>query len=257
MLLVVADPAALDALTRLFEGRGFAVATAATGGQAIAHLDAGRPLDVVVAAWDDRTSVGGEVYRWALKHRVGMRAQFVFVADAVAPDFDRVVGGRCLAIRAAEVEELVRVVEATARRGERLAELDEADAAWLDEDRPSLLLVDDDTMLLMVMARLLGDVGFQVTAVDSGNAAIAQLEATSFDVIVSDWYMADGSGGDLYRWVCTNQPWMLDRLVFVTGGDVHDPERIAQGVPVVPKGQDSAALLAALASTARRARQAS
>lgn len=257
LLLVVDDPNLLDLLTRLFEGRGFSVSTAAVGRQAIAHLEGERLHDVVVAAWDTTHPVGGEVYRWVLKHQVGLRAQFVFLADEAVAEFDRVVAGRCLALRVDEIEELVRVVEATARRSERIGALDAGDLAWLDEDRPGLLLVDDDSLQLMVMASLLGDVGFLVTAVESGNAAIAQLEAAEFDVIVSDWYMPDGSGAELYRWVLTNRPWTLERLVVLTGGDVHDAEQVAQGVAVVPKGQDASSLLQLLAQTARRTRQAS
>jgi CheY-like chemotaxis protein len=106
----------------------------------------------------------------------------------------------------------------------------------------------------MVMTRLLGDVGFQVTAAESGNAAIAQLDAGDFDVVVTDWHMPDGSGADLYRWMCTMRPWALDRMIVLTGGAVAEAEKVAVGVPVVPKGQDSATLLALLASTARRTR---
>ncbi len=257
LLLVIDDPNLLDLLTRVFEGRGFAVSTAATARQAMSRLEGDRPQDVVVAAWDTSHPVGGEVYRWVLKHRVALRAEFVFVADDTVAEFDRIVAGRCLALRTDEIEELVRVVEAMVRRSQRIGELDAGDVAWLGTDRPGLLLVDDDAVQLMVMASLLGDVGFLVTAVESGNAAIAQLEAGEFDVIVSDWYMPDGSGADLHRWVLTSRPWMLDRLVVLTGGDVGDATEIAAGVAVVPKGQDSKTLLQLLAHTARSARRAS
>lgn len=257
LLLVVDDPGALDLLTRVFESRGFTVATAATARQAIAALASGRLLDVIVAAWDPSHPIGGEVYRWVLSHRVSLRAHFVFVADDVAADFERLVGGRCLAVRPEEVEELVRVVEVAARRNQRIERVADADVAWLDADRPALLLVEDDPIQLMVMTGLLGDVGFRVTAVESGNAAIAQLEEGEFAVILSDWYMADGSGRDLYRWVCTSKPWLLDRLVYITAGDLGEPEKTAVGVPVLPKGQDSEALLSLLATTARKTRSAS
>jgi CheY-like chemotaxis protein len=257
LLLVVDDPGALDLLTRVFERRGFAVATAAVARQAIAALESGRVIDVVVAAWDPSHAIGGEVYRWVLKHRVGMRAHFVFLAGDTVPEFDRLVGGRCLAVRPEETEELVRVVETSARRNQRMEQIAEADVAWLDADRPALLLVEDDPIQLMVMSQLLGDVGFTVTAVESGNAAIAQLEEHDFSVILSDWYMADGTGGDLYRWVCTAKPWFLDRLVYITAGDLGEPEKTAVGIAILPKGQDSEALLTLLANTARRTKAAS
>jgi CheY-like chemotaxis protein len=254
VLVVFDDPNLLDLLTRVFEARKLNVATAATKGQAVTALESGRTIDVIVAAWDDAHPVGGEVYRWVLKNRVALRAHFVFVGDDVPAEFDRVVAGRCLAVRPGEAEELVRVVEATARRNERAQRLGDQDLSWLDSDRPALLLVEGDPMQLMVMASLLGDVGFRLTGVESGNAAIAQLEQQDFDVIVTCWHMPDGSGADLYRWVCTMRPWLLDRLLVLTGASPAEVEPVAVGVPVVPKGQDSGALLALLAATARRTR---
>jgi CheY-like chemotaxis protein len=214
-------------------------------------------FDVVVASWEQDHPIGGEVYKWALRHRPDLRAKFVFVSDDTPAELDRVVAGRCLTLRADELEELIRVVEVTVRRSERGAQIPQADLAWVGSDRPALLLVDDDVELLQVMAELLLDIGFQVTASDSGNAGIAQLEHAEFDVVLSDWYMPDGSGADLYRWICTNQPWMLERLMFLTGADLKDAEQIATGVPVLPKGQDSATLIQLITQTARRTRAAS
>jgi CheY-like chemotaxis protein len=252
VLVVCDDPDLLDLLTRVFEARRFAVATAATAGLASTTIESGRTLDVIVAAWDESHPVGGQVYRWVLKNRVALRAHFVFVGDDVPAEFDRLVAGRCLAVRPDEVEELVRVVEAAARRNEHVEKLTEQDLRFIDQGKPQLLLVDGDPMQLMVMTSLLGDVGFVVTSAESGNAAIAQLEHQDFDVIVSDWHMPDGSGADLYRWICTMRPWVLDRMVVLTGGTASEVEKVAQGVPVVPKGQDSGALLALLAATARK-----
>ena len=76
-------------------------------------------------------------------------------------------------------------------------------------------------------------------------------------MIVAEWRMADGAGVDLHRWIATAKPWLLDRLIFLTGGDPDEVARGAPDVPVLPKGQDSAALLALLTATARRVRRAS
>ena len=79
--LVIHDEAdALDALTRLFEGAGFDVATAVGGFRAQAHLESDRPIDVVVVPWDAAHPVGGEVYRWSLQRRYDLRDGFVFRA---------------------------------------------------------------------------------------------------------------------------------------------------------------------------------
>lgn len=251
LLLIHQDADLLDQLTRLFEARGFAVAIAATAFQAMSHLESDRDYVVVIAAWDASTTLGADIYKWALRNRFHLRGQFVFLADEVPPDFDRIVAGRCLVVAPRETEEIVRVAEAAARRGERLADMSDDELAWLDADRPTLLLADDDPVLLSVMAQLLGDFGFAVTPVESGNAAIAQLDRSDFEVILLDWFMSDGAGGQVYQWLLTYRPWMAERVVFITGGDADVIRKDAAGRPVMPKGQDSQALVRLLTTIAR------
>jgi CheY-like chemotaxis protein len=112
-------------------------------------------------------------------------------------------------------------------------------------------------MLLNVMAHHLAELGFAVTALESGNAAIARLEAHDFDAILIDWYMPDGSGADLFRWIATFRPWLVDRCIFLSAGSPEDVAEVAPGRPVVPKGQDSDQLVTVLMHVARRGRRAS
>jgi DNA-binding response OmpR family regulator len=254
LLLIHHDTDLLDFLTRVFEARGFAVTTAATTLQAMAHLEGEREYDVLVAEWDAEQRLGADVYRWALGHRFHLRGQFVFLADEVPPEFDALVAGHCLVIRPDETEEIVRVAEAAAQRAADLARMGSDDVAWLDADRPTLLLADDDPLLLNVMARLLTDVGYAVTPCESGNAAIARLDGSDFDVIVLDWHMIDGTGGDVYRWLVTFRPWLVERVVFLTGGTGEAARRLTDERPVIPKGQDAQALLDVITQIARSAK---
>src|SRR5690242_12296113 len=96
----------LDLLTRVFEAAAFDVVAAVSGFRAQAVLEASR-VDVVVAPWDAAHPVGGEVYRWALAHKPELRTRFVFAAEDVPPEFDAIVGGRCLAVPLIATEELV------------------------------------------------------------------------------------------------------------------------------------------------------
>jgi len=249
ILLLHHDAQLLDLLTRVFEARGFAVNLAATPTQARTVLERNREIDVVVAVWDAGHQFGGDVYRWALEHRFELRDRFVFVGDEVPADFDRVVAGRCLVVRAAETSEIIRVAEATAKRV-RAARATEPVPQWLDGGRPSLLLADDDPSLLAVMTDLLNDAGYAVTPVDSGNAATTAIDQTEFDVILCDWHMAAGSGGHVFNYVVTFRPWLLDRIVFMTERPHDGAERVVQGRPVFPKGADSAKLIDALRAIA-------
>jgi DNA-binding response OmpR family regulator len=255
VLLIHHDTDLLDLLTRIFEAADFTVSVAATAMHAMSQLAADRDYDVIVAGWDASHGLGGVVYRWVLRNRLPLRGQFVFLADEPPPDFDKLVAGRCLAVRPDDVEEVVQVAQAAARRRLRVHELAEAEA-WLDSDRPTLLLADDEPTLLSVMARLLTDAGFAVTAVDGGNAAMAELDRSDFDVVLLDWLMTDGTAAEVYQWVSTFRPWLVDRVVFISGSTVAEVAEVAPGRPVVPKGQDSPALVRLLTGIAKSSRTA-
>jgi CheY-like chemotaxis protein len=253
VLVIHDDGDALDVLTRLFEASGFDVVTAVTGFRAQAHLESDRKTDVVVAPWDLEHGVGGEVYRWSLHRRYDLRDQFVFLASEVPSDFDRIVAGRCLAVSMARPGEVVRVALATIRRAENLELM--RDAALAEEaNKPTLLLAEDEPILLAIMGDLLRDAGYAVTLVESGNAAIARMDLEDFDAIISDWYMDDGSGADLYRWLATRKPYLTGRVVFLSGHEAEDAQEVAPGRPMVRKGQDSRALLSVISEIIREVR---
>jgi len=67
--------------------------------------------------------------------------------------------------------------------------------------QPRVLLVDDDANLRKMLGRLLRRAGFDVTDVDSGRKALAELEAKRYDVVLSDVHMPDGNGLELVRGV--------------------------------------------------------
>lgn len=255
------DGSVLDFLTRWLEASGLDVVSALGSYRAKTHLEGERAIDVVIAPWDATHALGGDVYRWVLAHRTDLRTRFVFIADEVPPEFDAVVGGRCLAvplsateIRASDgwgagIDELVRVALAVVRRV-RTPPL----GLPISTDRPSLLLVDDDPILLGVMADFLTEAGYAVTQAESGSEASTLLETGEFDAIVTDWHMHDGSGADLYRWILQVRPALAPRVVFLSEADGDDSAPVAPGRPMLRKGQDSQALSAALRDIVNAAR---
>lgn len=62
-----------------------------------------------------------------------------------------------------------------------------------------VLLVDDDEDVRFVVSRILKEAGWRVTEVGSAAAALAQLGAEQFDVVVTDHSMPDGDGPHLAR----------------------------------------------------------
>jgi CheY-like chemotaxis protein len=229
----------LDFMTRLFEGAGFDVLAAVSTFRAQTLLEGGRTVDVIVAPWDATQGVGGELYRWALGHRPELRSRFVFLAEDVPPEFDTVVGGRCLAVPPTATVELIRVANATVRR----TRTPPRGVPILSPGTPALLLVDDDHALLLAMAELLVSSGYLVIDVDSGRAAQRALEQRDFDAIVIDWHLHDGSGSDLYRWIATTKAHLAARVVFLAEADSDHSGPAAPGRPMFRKGQDAQDLL--------------
>ncbi len=254
VLVIHDDGDALDVLTRLFEASGFEVVTAVTGYRAQAHLEGDKPIDVVVVPWDASHPVGGEVYRWSLHRRYDLRDAFVFLGTETPSEFDKLVAGRCLMASMARPSEVVRIAVAAVKRRQALEAMRDAALEEYDTSKPSLLLADDEPVLLMVMADLFADAGYSVSKVDSGHGAILLLEHEEFDAIVTDWNMDDGTGADVYRWILQVKPWLAERVVFLTDAEGADASSVAPGRPMFRKGADSRALTSVLREIVRQAR---
>lgn len=254
VLVIHDDGEALDLLTQLFEGSGFEVITAVSGFRAQDHLDGSRPIDVVVVPWDAAHPVGGEVYRWSLQRRYDLRDGFVFLCAEPPPDFDRLVAGRCLGVAMDLPAEVVSVATAAVKRRRELEAARDAAFEEAQAGVPTLLLADDEPVLLMAMAEVLAKAGYAVSRVDNGHGAIRLLEHAEFDVIVTDWHMDDGNGADIYRWIAQVKPWLAERVVFLADEEGEDAAAVAPGRPMFRKGQDSHKLTAVLREIVRQAR---
>lgn len=68
-----------------------------------------------------------------------------------------------------------------------------------DPGKPSILVVDDDSVNLNVLRYLLEPENYQITAVSNAEEALAHLEGESFDLVISDVMMPTISGYELTR----------------------------------------------------------
>jgi DNA-binding NtrC family response regulator len=82
-------------------------------------------------------------------------------------------------------------------------------------DVNTILLVDDDPLVLAGFREILSRAGYDVTAVFSGSEALEQLENRVFDVILTDLLMPRVSGLDVLRTVREKHP---DSVVIVVTG---------------------------------------
>lgn len=241
----------LDGLTQWFEASEFDVIAAPSAYRAQAYLEGDRPIEVVIVPWDDTQPIGGEIYHWILQNRPDLRSRFVFIADEVPPEFDAVVGGRCLAVPLAAIEEIIRVASGIVRR---VRTPPRGVPILRGSDRPGLLVIEDDPLLLVAMAELFTERGYAVREVDSLKAAIELVELEDFDVIVADWKTHDGHAGTLYQWILEHKPHLAARVVFLSEAEADDSGPIAPGRPMFRKGQDSQALLETIEQIARQVR---
>lgn len=78
-----------------------------------------------------------------------------------------------------------------------------------------ILLAEDDDSMREYLARALTRVGYAVTSVDRGTAAVPLLESQSFDLLLTDIVMPEMDGIELARHAATIAPAM--RVMFITG----------------------------------------
>ena len=78
-----------------------------------------------------------------------------------------------------------------------------------------ILLAEDDDSMRVYLARALERVGYAVTAVDRGTAALPLLQEETFDLLLTDIVMPEMDGIELAQRAATIAPGM--RVMFITG----------------------------------------
>ena len=78
-----------------------------------------------------------------------------------------------------------------------------------------ILLAEDDESMRLYLGRALERVGYHVTSVDRGTAAVPLIEAERFDLLLTDIVMPEMDGIELAQKAATIAPEM--RVMFITG----------------------------------------
>ena len=120
--------------------------------------------------------------------------------------------------------------------------------------QPRLLLVDDDTDLLRLLAMRLQATGYDVATADSVAAARSRLGVERFDLVVSDVRLPDGDGLALFEDIRRQHP-ALPVILLTAHGTIPDAvEATALGVAgYLTKPFDSQALLQGIRQALQRA----
>ncbi len=80
-----------------------------------------------------------------------------------------------------------------------------------------ILLIDDESGTVEVLARILRGQGYQADAVTDGKTALLRLAETRYDLVLCDIRMPGLSGPEIYRQLETCDPEMTRRIIFITG----------------------------------------
>jgi len=68
------------------------------------------------------------------------------------------------------------------------------------DQRLRILVVEDEPIQARVLARLLQAAGYEVHTAGNIDEGMHQLQASQFDLLISDLNLPDGNGRDLMRW---------------------------------------------------------
>jgi PAS domain S-box-containing protein len=113
--------------------------------------------------------------------------------------------------------------------GEASVEPVATDAPPIDGQGRRILLVDDEAALRTALAKVLEQHGFEVTAVPSAPDALRELDATAFDVLVSDVVMPTMSGVQLAAHVRADRP---DLPIVLMSGYSEELDGVGEDAPL-------------------------
>jgi CheY-like chemotaxis protein len=85
-----------------------------------------------------------------------------------------------------------------------------------------ILLVDDEQLMLRSLKRVL-DMDYEVISAHGGRAALQALDDLlgKVNIIITDVYMLDINGIDLYRYIAEKYPGLEKSIIFLTGDISH------------------------------------
>ncbi len=91
-----------------------------------------------------------------------------------------------------------------------------------DDARPTVLIIDDESMMCDLLRSMLQD-DYDVTTYSSSRKALEQLHTdVFFDVVLCDLMMPEMTGMDIYEELAERRPDQAQRFVFMTGGTFTD-----------------------------------
>jgi PAS domain S-box-containing protein len=83
--------------------------------------------------------------------------------------------------------------------------------------RSSILVVDDEPIILELLSQFLRADGHSVVVAGSVDEGLREVERHDFDLVFSDWRMPGRGGAELYVALCARTPDFKGRVIFLSG----------------------------------------
>ena len=112
----------------------------------------------------------------------------------------------------------------------------------MNAEKKSILIVDDEEMILRMLSNILGRDHTVVTFLDPAQA-VSAASGVKFDLVITDFRMNGMNGIELIRQISALQP---DTEFIILTGEALDPDAIPAGVSFLSKPFELSALLAAV-----------
>jgi CheY-like chemotaxis protein len=136
------------------------------------------------------------------------------LAGLLAGELARVLGGRVVSSRAMDGSVVLALEVPVSVASSGRPTLSEPTPAQTQArtDVPRILLVDDNAVGRYVMCRILEQLGVEVLAVDSGEAAIARVRTEAIDLVLMDCLMPGMDGLEATRRIREEEPRLRRRV---------------------------------------------
>jgi PAS domain S-box-containing protein len=86
--------------------------------------------------------------------------------------------------------------------------------------RSSILVVDDEPIILELLGQFLRADGHTVVVAGSVDEALRELDGRDFDLVFTDWRMPGRGGEELYAELCARTPDFKGRVIFLSGDTI-------------------------------------
>jgi PAS domain S-box-containing protein len=83
-----------------------------------------------------------------------------------------------------------------------------------------ILVVDDETVIRDILARILSERGYEIDSAASGLEGLQKIENSQYDVYLLDMKMPGIDGKDMYDTISVKYPDLIERVIFITGDTI-------------------------------------